>query len=311
MAFSVDAAAEILRIFDRSAVNFSGIFPFQRDGKLYLVGKEAVAFVDAKVQCSHTFGEHWDRDLSEYISNPFEEKPRTVVDESEKELFALISRSEGDVNSLGVLLRMRKDVRKRDLDDGRVRMVLHGESYHSHKHGYASDGVDVSVMDSRVMVRNEYFDLVRMSELRARESLGESRELSPLPGVSIITQNTLISFPFSTRFDPGRFRRHYEDDSPVIDDSMIDFNRKVHAWNESPYGFYVKILNGGFRSASPEDFSDSYGRIQERLGRLNGVYTLAVKSIVDEANSLHNSLHAEEIERHKSLHERLEESAGY
>ncbi len=201
MVFSVDAAVEIVRIFDRSPVNFSGIFPFQRDDQLYLVGKEAVAVVDAQVSCSGYWGGHWDRTLDEYISKPFEEKPWTDIDESEREIFALVSRSDGSVNSLGELFKMRKQVRDRDLDDGRVRMVLHGESYHSHKYGYANDGVDVSVTDSRVMRGDEYFDLVRMNEIRAREGLGEARELSPLPGVAIITQDALLSFPLRTRFN--------------------------------------------------------------------------------------------------------------
>ena len=174
MAFSIDAAVDVLGIVDRPTLEgHSGIFAFQRDNQLYLVGRKAVAVVSQGIPCSYWIGHH-DETLDSYIPRPFEQKGVTT-DDSEREYLALLCRNpDGDRNTLTELLQMGKKVHEEFPDDGRIRMVDHGENYHSHKYGYAADGIDVFLADARVMIRSEYFDLMRARELKAKEQLDES-----------------------------------------------------------------------------------------------------------------------------------------
>lgn len=176
MVYSVDAAVEVLNMIDKPSQGYSGIFAFQRDSQLYLIGGGAVAVVDSSVPCSHYLSHH-DETLDSYISEPFRGESEVadkqgILAKSEAKYFApLIRDSDGEVSTLEALLKIGEISREKNLDDGRIRMVSHGTSHHSHKYGYAADGVDISVTDARVMIKQEYFDLMRMQELKARETL--------------------------------------------------------------------------------------------------------------------------------------------
>ena len=318
MAFSVDAAVEVLKTIDKSYQGHSGIFAFQRDGQLYLVGKKAVAVVDAGVPCCYMNMINHDDTLDSYIDNPFRGKSETVnehgrIVKSEAGRFELLCRdSDGENDSLENILNIGNKTNEKFPDDGRIRMISHGERYHSHKHGYSVDGVDVSVTDARVMIRKEYFDLIRMQELRAREEMGgvnhEGYAVSPLPGISIITNHALVSFPLPTklRFDGfgTRFERHYADKSPVINKDMINFSRNLSPSDVSPYTFNVVLLPGELKSFSHEDFSKNYGNTLGVLERLKDCYTSAVQSVVAGANLLHNLKYTEKIAEWKSFHDK-------
>lgn len=320
MVFLVDAAVDILKTIDGSFQGHSGIFAFQRDGQLYLVGRKAVAVVDSGIPCPHRNMIHSDETLDSYISEPFRGKSQIInehgrIVESEAKYFALLCRDpNGDENNLEEILEIRERSRKEFPDDGRIRMVSHGTSYHSHKYGYAADGVDVSVTDARVMIRQEYFDLMRMNEQRTREELdrenSEGYVVSSLPGVSIITNNALVSFPFSSKLRAERFDRHYENKSPIICEDMVNFNREFSPRYESPYTFNVMLFGEKSQFSSPESFSEDYGNAVAMLDKLKSCYTSNVKAIIEEANSLHNSKHAKEIEDRKRISKKAESKSA-
>ena len=158
MAFTIDAAVDVLKVIDKPFQGHSRIFAFQRDGQLYLIGGKAVAIIGGGVSCSPYRG-YTDATLDSYVPKPFRGKSPIIdesghIIESEAKYFAPLCRDkDGRENNLAELLEIGEIARKQSLDDGRIRMVSHGTSYHSHKHGYATDGVDVSVTDARVMMR--------------------------------------------------------------------------------------------------------------------------------------------------------------
>jgi hypothetical protein len=308
MVYSVDAAVEVLRTIDCPFQEHSGIFAFQQDNQLYLIGRKAVAVVDGGIPCSNYLSNH-DETLDSYISQPFRGKSevmdekRRIVKSEAKFFLPLVRDSDGERSTLEDLLKIGEMARKENLDDGRIRMVSHGTRYHSHKHGYAVDGVDVSVTDARVMLRHEYFDLMRMQELRARETLDRDdggENTSMLLGIVVITNHALLSFPFPTKFRQDDYRndlnRHYGNDSPFVNEAMTSFSRGISSSTESPYTFNVNLLGGNLpKTSSPDDFSKNYGEILKTLERLKDCYTPGVQAIVEEANSLHNSKHAKRI----------------
>jgi len=60
--------------------------------------------------------------------------------------------------------------------DGKVRMINHDSGYHSHKYGYAEDGMDVVPTVGRVMPLEKFLELVGNAEEANFESMGRTLE---------------------------------------------------------------------------------------------------------------------------------------
>lgn len=308
MAFSLDAAVDVLKVLDRPIMNgHSGIFAFQKDYVLYLIGRKSVAMISEGVSCSPRAGHH-DETLDAYICKPFEGEPGKI-DESELRYFeSLVRDFDGGGNTLQELLNLGKKIRKDSLDDGRILMLDHEEVYHSHKHGYAADGVDVYLTGARIMMRDEYFDLIRMHELRARKNLETKTKRDAefaLPGVSVLTSNFLVSFPFPTKLRIDRINRFK--DSPIISGDMFSFQKKVAWGDESPYSFNVMMFGGATQYHSSEEFAQDYEDTSNMIEKLKDCFTSSVQSVINEANSAHNTMYAKEIEDRKSFREGLKD----
>jgi len=307
MVFLIDAAVDVLNTLHPHFKGHSGIFPFQRDDQLYLVGKNAVAVIEGGIPNFYS-PNHWDTTLDAYISKPFEFKPEKIEESEKKHLAPICRDADGSRESLAELLEIGLKVRGDDsLLDGRIRMVSHYSRYHSHKHGYAADGVDISVGYFRVMVREEYFDLMRMKELKARETLDTEGRGSALPGAVVITNEAAISFPFPIEFDSREFKRHFRNKSPVVDEYLLRFAKKIYRNTKSPYSFNIQFFPNHLTSSSPEDFSSSFEGTANIVERLKSCYTPLVQAVISEANSLHNSKHAEKIESEKAFRKKIEE----
>ena len=299
MVFSIDAAVESLRALDGLPEKY-GVSAFQRNNHLHLVGRSAVAVLDYGIPCS-PFESHWD-DLG-YISEPSRMKSNVInnsgrILKSERRHFKpLILDSDGDNPTLDDVLKAGEIIYRKLPNDGKIRMISHSADHHSHKHGYASDGVDVSVADARVMVRQEYFDLMRMEELKRRANFDEKPFL---PGVVLITKHGLASFPFPISLRQDDFKRDWRNNSPVIVDRMIEFEKSPPLkTDKSPYSFNVMLFSERQEFPSLEAFSKGYGDTLEELARLKDCYTPSVKAIIDEVNSLHNLKYVERAEERK------------
>lgn len=91
-------------------------------------------------------------------------------------------------------------------DDGKIRIVSHSESYHSHKHGYAQDGLDVALQYAGEMNREKYLELFRQAEER-----DWTRN-------AVITQDMALCFPVEVEFGKGVTDGWTASTSPIIRD---------------------------------------------------------------------------------------------
>lgn len=310
MNFSIDAVVEVMEVLSKPTRYDPRIMAFQRDGRLYLVDREAVAVIDSGLPCSYK-NRMQDHTLDRYIDNPsFSDKSLLseegkIIDESEKKYFDALSFSE---DGRGIKFKDFFDtwsILNNDFkDDGKIRMIDHNIGYHSHKHGYAMDGVDVWVDDARVMMRNEYFDTIRMNELRRRDRIGQDNRDAPgessLHGVAILTPYAVLSFPFYANIE---FNDSYEKELRMesnLAGDVVKFNKKV--WREeSPYNFHIHLNPSYIKTSSKEDFSDHYKSLLERINNLKDCYTPKVQAVINEVNSLHNEAYKEDIKGYKKI----------
>lgn len=314
MTFSIDAAVEVMGILSKPTRYDPRIMPFQRDGQLYLVDREAVAIIDSGLPCSynhiipdHTFGKHI-RDVS-FSDKNLLNKEGKITDKSEKKYFNALSFSE---DGRGMKFKDFFDIweilNNEFKDDGKIRMINHRSRYHSHKYSYAVDGTDVWVNDARIMMQNEYFDIMRMNELRRRDKIGqENRDApgeSPLPGVVILTPYARISFPFSANIE---FSDLYEKELNMesnLSGDVIKFNKKV--WKEeSPYKFNLSLNPSYLNTNSQKDFAENYNSLVDRISNLRDCYTPKVQAVINEINTLHNKAYEKEILENKEFQKRL------
>ncbi len=209
-------------------------------------------------------------------------------------------------------------------DDGKIRMIGHSTSYHSHKFGYAADGSDVWLGVARVMKRKTYLEMMRTKEdeliesltqngLRAAERIYEDKTYTfangrsvEIPDVWVITPNIMLTFPRE-----GRLDYHDRDQSWRADS---DLNRRnlpeyfgIKMYDESPFTYSLvinrKVINGRTR----QDFGRQTTKSLNRLGdELAGVATTLprIQLFLKSINTLHDQICHEKIEWRKSLSKR-------
>lgn len=294
MVSSIDAAVEVLEVLDKPGYISPQISAFQRDGFLYLVGREAVAIVGDGLPCSPS-PNRYDETLKRHVSLLDREKS-SIIDskgkliKSERQYFEPICFSSEDCRTnLKELLNIWKKLDNLK-DDGRIRMISHGVNDHG----------DISVSDARVMLRDEYFDIMKKEEQRKVEELDEGSEgyvNSSLPGVAVITPYALISFPFSTELEIGSIRHSFgwTNSDSFTSNRSVSFDKRFPAADESPYHFYVIPNAIHFTELSGTHSPETYEGFLERLTNLKDCYTDKVQAIVSNANALHNAKHAKEI----------------
>jgi hypothetical protein len=305
MVYSVDAAVEVL---DALQPNFWQM-AFQRDNRLHIVSEEAVAVISPGLPCSPelsgsygypgTIKSHWERHTKKKF--PLITEDGKIIPEEKPYFDALARNPDGEGTSLKDFFAIRERFRELK-DDGQIRMINHSSNYHSHKHGYAGDGVDVFTTGLRVMFREEYFDLLRRQEERARDKIGEKDHdgyaANSLPGVAIITPYALVSFPFPASLELDRRGNAWSDETEFRE-GIVEFPRNFSKFDESPYNFNI-MLNGGRVGFSPENFEAEVSPTLERIANLKNACTPLVRKVIDETNALHNEQFAEEIARFKS-----------
>jgi len=176
-------------------------------------------------------------------------------------------------------------------DDGNIRMVEHGSGYHSHKYGYACDGIDVWVNNARVMKRDRYLELLKEREKEICKKLrdfveperwsgGKDYSTMKFPDCTIITQNLMLNFPRAGCIDS--FRENVWGDETTFCPKWDSFNsgdilyhrQELSTHHESPFAArlhinsqYSNITDGkqyqNFRKSFTEGLNKELDAVQE------------------------------------------------
>ncbi len=203
-------------------------------------------------------------------------------------------------------------------DDGNIRMLVHDSSYHSHKHGYACDGIDVYVLEARVMKRDTYLELIREREdqlVQAIENeamvLGRRRpepytkNLS-IPDCTIITPNLFVSIPRNGTWHRSRDESDSWTPHTKIETRFREIFSEIDTHQRSPFQTYLTFNSEKIRG-TPQELRTSgelfFGRLAEQFSAINSSLP-TVQPTIDRLNHAHNMLCAESIEFRESLRQR-------
>lgn len=155
-------------------------------------------------------------------------------------------------------------------DDGRIRLVNHTDRYHSHKHGYAADGMDVFLASARVMDRKKYLELFRKKEDR---TLGLD--------CVIITPDLRASFPTYVVIK-------YDDDGDLdIRKGYFDGTEK------SPFGFHLSTEKQAINVKDAKAFDNLQATLIARMQKALGAVASSMPQIeeyVSQTNEAYKQL---------------------
>jgi hypothetical protein len=207
-------------------------------------------------------------------------------------------------------------------DDKKIRMISHGERYHSHKHGYACDGIDVWVDSGRVMDRERYLELVRMNETKLLEAISSLEKFEQgnihahtdfyseynrlkFPKCAIITPNVLVSFPRGGRLSgTNSGTSEWSSNQTHFNGNVIEYGEFEGAHRESPFNFYITLNSHAFHAAAAGQMVARGGAI---IYQAKNEFDAVCASIAQESNfiqtinAIHNKACAKEIEHFKKM----------
>jgi hypothetical protein len=245
MGYAVDFVLDVM-----TAISSAKPLLFQRDGQLYVVSNEGFG----KVSYGLDMDSNGSNDMTSY--DALKNGNKFIV--NEKAYFDSIAF--GPDTRQFTLDDIIKTAQKLSAlpDDGKVRMISHNERYHSHKYGYASDGIDVWVEKARVMDKGRYLYNMRENEanilkdldiFRAKaESNGRSSSSSweaynnlPKPDCVIITPNMVVSLPRRISFKEWNENTDLSDTHDSSNNGGISNYNELHMSANSPFGVYVKL----------------------------------------------------------------------
>lgn len=279
---------------------------FQRDGRFYAASADGFGSVDGLNTTPNElrYGETQLQEILE-SNNAIKEKKEQMefIDGEEKyfKAFSQIShnrdRENFTIKSIGACFEKLAKLP----DDGKIRMLRRSSSYHSHKYGYAADGMDFWVNTARVMDRDRYLQLLKEKEnklITEAEKDGKHEDLS-FPNILIIT-------PFLMFSSPRHF--YFREANSWGQSTEIELRcAETDKYKESPFGFFVDI-----------NAANLYGQNQDRLNSLRhklfdetAEQLDAVTSNIpilqenlDGLNNLHNKKFAKDVEWSKNLHKK-------
>jgi hypothetical protein len=131
-------------------------------------------------------------------------------------------------------------------DDGKIRMIQHWSSYHSHKYSYAGDGEDVGLMWAMTMDQKKYFELFRKRESECK-----------VVKCAIITPDIALSLP--TEVEIGENTCHWEKYTKPIIHRFTD----ASILGPEPFDIYLYTNARAIRIGEVKDF----GKMQENLAK--------------------------------------------
>ncbi|MEK6913198.1 MAG: hypothetical protein AABW47_00820 [Nanoarchaeota archaeon] len=177
--YAVDFVLNVMK-----KISTSNPILFQRDGALFIASKQGFGYVTPGLQTTPEEIQEWEkreqpREISESKEAIFRVKEDgeyslKFIEGEEAHISPILLSPDGDLFTLNDLYSSVEKLSKLE-DDGKIRLINHDSGYHSHKCGYACDGVDVWLSSARVMDRNTYLELMRQNEKSLLEKLCELR----------------------------------------------------------------------------------------------------------------------------------------
>jgi len=261
--------------------------------------------------------------LSVEVSSPGRTRNLVSDDPELKYVQPFVSDPDGSGTSIGELAQAAEEFRALQENDN-VYMLNHFFGYHSHKYGYAADGVDVVPRFGRVMPREKFLELMAQCEgeilekiKTTFEELGEGRtpETSRvygddcnsgfvrLPDAFVLTPNTFMSFIRRGEPHIDRDYRNNWTSETHLSDQFIS-SGQMDGYKESPFGFYVRVNSKGIFGKDADTLRQEQerftGDITDELREV-AVSAKQVAPIIERLNGFHDTLFAENIAWSKSL----------
>lgn len=227
---------------------------FQRDGFLYAVSPSAFGMVRPGLNTNlieKIAG--GDREYVEIKKEKWGGEKRVVTDKKEAKYFAPIAFGDDsntfcfdDVRNVAVQLAKLPN-------DGKIRIIYHDSQYHSHKYGYACEGIDVWAVSAKVMDVAHYLEILRTQEKDFFRDFGlaEARKSYEEPGRTpfyhhfqnlipegiIMTPNIIASFPRG-----GQLRYHERNiwtGGTRLSPDFFVLREEIPEHKESPFALYI------------------------------------------------------------------------
>ncbi len=329
MVYAVDFVLNVMRKLSSSEPVL-----FQRDGSLYLASGEGFGQVTYGLSTTPETIQSWERRkqlpeilesedvICKGVEDEYSKKPAFKEGEAPF-LRAIAFGSDTNKFTLEEITKAAKELAALPDDIRKVRMISHESGYHSHKYGYASDGIDVWVQEARVMDRNRYLGLVREREdalIQAMKQAGKTRDRGDMDGIyrdlkipdcAIVTQYLKVSLPRS-----GRLHLHRDEPDSWTETTRMGSNYSgstkgsilyhldVNTSEESPFVINVTLNARELLDANGERLKSSGDRlvakVSEQLSAVTSSMHIA-QGFIDRMNAAHNKACAQNIEWRKSL----------
>lgn len=303
---------------------------FQRDGRFYIVSKDGIGQVNYGLnvypRTSHMQDEPERPEIleSQDILKKDKQEDKQVQKREAPHIIPIAFGSDTRMFSLEQMMRSGEQLNKVS-DDGKIRMVSHGTQYHSHKYGYAADGIDVWLDAARVMDRNRYFDLMRQRQDAAvkalegfKERIDTHRERhwdrdcvseykrTEIPTGVIMTPHLLITFPSA-----GELNKYGANNSwgaqTELETELVK-HHEINTESETPFRMHM-ILNGAHVVVgNAKEFAEQCGALTGTLGKeISAINQVApdIQSYIDGLNAVHKTVCAKEIQYWKEFRESL------
>ncbi len=308
MAYAVDFLLSVME-----GLGTSRPLLFQRDGSLYVASADGFASANYGLRTAPENIPEWEK--MEQSPEILESLDATKIDE-EKPYLGAIAFGPDDYSFS--LREMRETYLKLSglPDDGKIRMVSHGNQYHSHKYGYAEDGIDVWVAEARVMDREKYLQLIRqrevkiigkMEELRGMMLGGTGRNVYEayhrlkFPNCIVLTNNIFVSLPRNGRFEPACDVGSWGKDTRLCD--FRYHNDEIRASHESPYKLHLTLNTRKVAAAETESLVYALDEISEsREKEMRALLSNMPEAhaFLERLNKIHNSIWLSEISSRKA-----------
>ena len=313
---------------------------FQRDGDFYAVSSRCFGVVDYGLSTSFMDWEErpeWKKDEPEPLTRKYSKAlevevstpgmTRDLVGDNPELMYIqpFVSDPDGVGPSIDELAQAAKEFR--ELPENRmVYMLNHFSGYHSHKYGYACDGIDVVPSVGRVMEKEKFLELMAQCErgilekMKATfEELGRGDRRTPetirvygndcnagyvrLPDAFVLTSNTFMSFIRRGEPHIDRDYRNNWTSGTNLYSSLIS-PEQMNGYEESPFGFYVRINSRDIFGKDANTLMEEQEKLTEDIKndlREAAVSAKQVAPVIQKLNDLHNTLFAEGISWRKEL----------
>lgn len=326
MAHTIDFVFQVMKGLSSTSLRM-----FQRDGSLYVVSPEGFAQITHALETEPKEISDWSNDEQPPEIQESEKIIRSVSSQrfltGESRYVKAISTGKDKTSfSLDDMAKVHERLSELP-DDGLIRMIDQSNSYHSHKHGYGADGINVRISNARRMERDRYLELMTEKEDEFIENLeqiakGEDPVQAYLAFASqfrdyiIMTSDIIVSVPRPGVLSRSLGTPNVWRDSTELEErfdsaqkgGILNYygneisERPVDHWEESPFGVYVHVNTQSIAGNDIFGFTTARNELMERLN--HDVDSVLIKmdeprEFLARLNALHQEICAEQIEERK------------